>query len=48
MRKGRFELFLDLLYVAILANFAENLADHVSGPQIVKYMVPHTMSTSRI
>jgi low temperature requirement protein LtrA len=36
---GRFELFLDLLYVAILANFAENLAEHVSGDNLVKYIV---------
>jgi hypothetical protein len=36
---GRFELFLDLLYVAILANFAENLAEHVSGDNVVKYIV---------
>lgn len=36
---GRFELFLDLLYVAILANFAEGLAEHVDGNQLVKYIV---------
>jgi low temperature requirement protein LtrA len=36
---GRFELFLDLLYVALLANFAESLAEHVSGDQLVKYIV---------
>ncbi|KAJ8101951.1 bacterial low temperature requirement A protein-domain-containing protein [Lipomyces tetrasporus] len=36
---GRFELFLDLLYVAILANFAENLAEHVSGVNLVKYIL---------
>ncbi|QDS76895.1 hypothetical protein FKW77_003991 [Venturia effusa] len=36
---GRFELFLDLLYVAILANFAENLAEHVGGNQLVKYIL---------
>lgn len=36
---GRFELFLDLLYVAILANFAENLAEHVGGNQFLKYIV---------
>ena len=36
---GRFELFLDLLYVAILANFAENLAEDVTGVKIVKYIV---------
>lgn len=37
--QGRFELFLDLLYVAILANFAENLAEHPSGAHVVKYIV---------
>lgn len=36
---GRFELFLDLLYVAILANFAESLADDVTGDNLVKYIV---------
>jgi low temperature requirement protein LtrA len=36
---GRFELFLDLLYVAILANFSENLADHATGDGLVKYIV---------
>ncbi|KAK0123388.1 hypothetical protein ONS96_010379 [Cadophora gregata f. sp. sojae] len=36
---GRFELFLDLLYVAILANFAENLAEHPSGVGVVKYIL---------
>ena len=36
---GRFELFLDLLYVAILANFAENVAEHASGSGLVKYIV---------
>jgi len=36
---GRFELFLDLLYVAILANFAETLAEDVSGVGLVKYIV---------
>jgi hypothetical protein len=30
---------LDLLYVALLANFAESLAEHVSGDQLVKYIV---------
>lgn len=30
---------MDLLYVAILANFAENLAEHVNGNQVVKYIV---------
>jgi hypothetical protein len=37
--KGRFELFLDLLYVAILANFAEDLAAHPTGTGVVKYIV---------
>lgn len=36
---GRFELFLDLLYVAILASFADVLAEHPSGTQVVKYIV---------
>uniref|UniRef100_A0A093VA24 Low temperature requirement protein A n=1 Tax=Talaromyces marneffei PM1 TaxID=1077442 RepID=A0A093VA24_TALMA len=36
---GRFELFLDLLYVAILANFAESLAGDVSGVKLVKYIL---------
>ncbi|KAK6544218.1 hypothetical protein TWF694_000921 [Orbilia ellipsospora] len=39
---GRFELFLDLLYVAILANFAEGFAEHVSGAQLVKYILIFT------
>jgi hypothetical protein len=38
---GRFELFLDLLYVAILASFADGLAEHPSGTQVVKYVVSH-------
>lgn len=42
--EGRFELFLDLLYVAILANFAENLAERVSGNQLVKYIVSRHLS----
>ena len=36
---GRFELFLDLLYVAIVANFADALAEHVTFAQVVKYVV---------
>ncbi|KAE8152450.1 bacterial low temperature requirement A protein-domain-containing protein [Aspergillus avenaceus] len=36
---GRFELFLDLLYVAILANFAETLAEDISGAKLVKYIL---------
>lgn len=39
---GRFELFLDLLYVAILASFADGLAEHPSGAQVVKYIVSLT------
>lgn len=38
-RKGRFELFLDLLYVALLANFAEHLAAHPTGKGLVLYIV---------
>jgi hypothetical protein len=30
---------LDLLYVAILANFAENLAENATGDGLVKYIV---------
>ncbi|OKL63241.1 hypothetical protein UA08_01337 [Talaromyces atroroseus] len=36
---GRFELFLDLLYVAILANFAESLAEDVTGVKLAKYIL---------
>ncbi|KAK9479728.1 bacterial low temperature requirement A protein-domain-containing protein [Lipomyces japonicus] len=36
---GRFELFLDLLYVAIVANLADNLVEHVSGVNLVKYIL---------
>lgn len=36
---GRFELFLDLLYVALVANFAEDLASHPSGAELVKYLL---------
>ncbi|KAF2092439.1 hypothetical protein NA57DRAFT_50195 [Rhizodiscina lignyota] len=36
---GRFELFLDLLYVALVANMAENFADHANGNGLVKYML---------
>lgn len=38
---GRFELFLDLLYVAILSNFADTLAEDISGAKLVKYIVRH-------
>jgi hypothetical protein len=44
---GRFELFLDLLYVAILANFAETLAEDVTGVKLVKYIVCVCMSKKR-
>ncbi|CAI7612174.1 unnamed protein product [Penicillium bialowiezense] len=40
---GRFELFLDLLYVAILSNFADTLAEDISGPKLVKYIVMVTL-----
>jgi hypothetical protein len=43
---GRFELFLDLLFVAILANFAEGLAEHPTGAQLVKYIVNFLLPTS--
>ena len=36
---GRFELFLDLLYVAILSNFADTLAEDISGAKVAKYIV---------
>ena len=36
---GRFELFLDLLMVAIFANFASGLAEHPTGAQLAKYIV---------
>ncbi|KAF3399828.1 hypothetical protein F1880_008400 [Penicillium rolfsii] len=36
---GRFELFLDLLYVAILSNFADALAEDISGAKLVKYIL---------
>jgi len=36
---GRFELFLDLLYVAIVANFADALTEHISWLQVIKYIV---------
>jgi hypothetical protein len=36
---GRFELFLDLLYVAILSNFADTLVEDISGAKLVKYIV---------
>lgn len=36
---GRFELFLDLLYIAILSNFADTLTEDISGAKLAKYIV---------
>ncbi|RBR05756.1 hypothetical protein FVER53590_09493 [Fusarium verticillioides] len=36
---GRFELFLDLLYVAIVANFSDELAEHPDGAHLAKYIL---------
>ncbi|KAH7153051.1 bacterial low temperature requirement A protein-domain-containing protein [Dactylonectria macrodidyma] len=36
---GRFELFLDLLYVAIVANFSDELAEHPDGDHLLKYLL---------
>ncbi|KAI5457971.1 bacterial low temperature requirement A protein-domain-containing protein [Mariannaea sp. PMI_226] len=36
---GRFELFLDLLYVAMVANFSDELAEHPDGNHLVKYLL---------
>ncbi|KAJ5946159.1 hypothetical protein N7454_002998 [Penicillium verhagenii] len=36
---GRFELFLDLLYVAILSNFADTLVEDISGAKLAKYIL---------
>ncbi|PLB43630.1 hypothetical protein P170DRAFT_393489 [Aspergillus steynii IBT 23096] len=36
---GRFELFLDLLFVAILANFAESLAEDITGARLAMYIL---------
>ncbi|POR39761.1 LtrA [Tolypocladium paradoxum] len=36
---GRFELFLDLLYVAIVANFSDDLAEHPDGAHLAKYVL---------
>jgi low temperature requirement protein LtrA len=36
---GRFELFLDLLYVALVANFAEDFAAHPTGQGLVLYIL---------
>lgn len=40
---GRFELFLDLLYVAILSNFADSLTEDISGAKLVKYIVSRSI-----
>ncbi|KAK3725537.1 hypothetical protein LTR37_000507 [Vermiconidia calcicola] len=39
---GRFELFFDLLYVALIANFAEALTEHPSGTQLVIFILTFT------
>ncbi|KAL7926146.1 bacterial low temperature requirement A domain-containing protein [Trichoderma austrokoningii] len=36
---GRFELFLDLLYVAIVANFSDDLAENPDGQHLAKYIL---------
>ncbi|KID64660.1 LtrA, partial [Metarhizium hybridum] len=36
---GRFELFLDLLYVAIVANFSDDLAEFPNGAHLAKYIL---------
>ncbi|KAK2468117.1 hypothetical protein H9L39_20339 [Fusarium oxysporum f. sp. albedinis] len=36
---GRFEHFLDPLYVAIVANFSAELAEHPDGAHMAKYML---------
>ncbi|ETN38010.1 uncharacterized protein HMPREF1541_07633 [Cyphellophora europaea CBS 101466] len=36
---GRFELFLDLLYVAIVANFSDELSEHPDGQHLAKYVL---------
>jgi low temperature requirement protein LtrA len=36
---SRFELFLDLLYVAIVANFADDLAEHPDGAHLAEYLL---------
>ncbi|KAJ5092442.1 hypothetical protein NUU61_007312 [Penicillium alfredii] len=36
---GRFELFLDLLYVALLSNFADTLTEDISGAKLAKYIL---------
>ncbi|KAM3449912.1 hypothetical protein MY3296_006522 [Beauveria thailandica] len=39
---GRFELFLDLLYVAIVANLSEELSEHPDGAHVAKYILTFT------
>ncbi|KAH6689880.1 bacterial low temperature requirement A protein-domain-containing protein [Plectosphaerella plurivora] len=36
---GRFELFLDLLYVAIVANFSDDLAENPDGVHLAKFLL---------
>lgn len=36
---GRFELFLDLLYVALVANFSDDLAEHPDDAHLLKYVL---------
>jgi hypothetical protein len=43
---GRFELFLDLLYVGILSSFADTLVEEISGAKLVKYLVRRAQGTS--
>ncbi|KAJ6088508.1 bacterial low temperature requirement A protein-domain-containing protein [Penicillium sp. IBT 16267x] len=43
---GRFELFLDLLYVAILSNFADTLTQDISGAKLAKYIIWLTESST--
>ncbi|KAJ5813781.1 uncharacterized protein N7503_000531 [Penicillium pulvis] len=38
-QSGRFELFLDLLYIAILSNFADTLTEDISGAKLAKYIL---------
>ncbi|OAA58171.1 low temperature requirement protein A [Cordyceps fumosorosea ARSEF 2679] len=39
---GRFELFLDLLYVAIVANLSDELSEHPDGAHVAKYILTFT------
>ncbi|CRG88029.1 hypothetical protein PISL3812_05054 [Talaromyces islandicus] len=38
-RPGPFELFLDLIYVAVAANFAERLTENITCHEFIKYML---------